>query len=102
MTDLTQVLDAVSSALNVIKAVANTPGINIIPYASAVSGAISALQAAYAVGKNIEPYVTAIEDTFSGAGIPSQDKLDALNARIAELEAKVDAPLPAAEQDEPE
>ena len=99
--NLTQVLDAVNAALSVIKTVANTPGVNMIPYVSTVSSAISVLQAAYSAGKNITPYVEAIANTFSG-GVPTQAELDALDAQIAELEAQVDAPLPPKEDGEPE
>ncbi len=102
MSNIKDILDAIDSAMSVVKTVADTPGVNLIPYVSTVSSAIGALHAAYTVGKNIEPYITAIKDTFSGDGLPSQDKLDALDARIAELEAKVQAPLPAKEDGEPD
>lgn len=101
MADLKQVLDAVNTALGVIKTVAETPGVNMIPYATTISSAISALQAAYLAGQNITPYIVAIKDTFTG-GVPTQDKLDALDAKIAELEAKADAPLPPKEDGEPD
>ncbi len=97
--DLNQILTAVNAALNVIKTVANTPGVNIIPYAAAVSSAISAIQTAEAIGMNIAPYVTAIADTFSG-GVPTQEQLDALNAKITDLETQVQAPLPPKEEGE--
>lgn len=102
MADLNSVLDAVSSALRVIKTVADTPGLNIIPYVATASSAISALQMAVSVGQNIVPYVTAIRDTFSGDGVPSQAQLDSLDAKIAELEAKIQAPLPPKEDGEPD
>ena len=101
MADLKQVLDAVSTALGVIKTVAETPGVNMIPYATTISSAISALQAAYSLGKNIEPYISAIKETFSG-GVPSQGALDALDAKIVDLEAQADAPLPPKEAGEDE
>jgi hypothetical protein len=100
-TNLNQVLDAVNAALSVIKTVANTPGVNIIPYAATISSAISAIQLAESVGKNIIPYVTAISDTFSGT-VPTQADLDALDAKIADLEAQVQAPLPPKEDGEPD
>ncbi len=99
MTDLSQVLTAINSALSVINTVANTPGINIIPYAATISSAISAIQTAESLAINIIPYVTAISDTFSG-GVPTQAQLDALDAKIAELEALVQAPLPPKEEGE--
>jgi hypothetical protein len=101
MSDLAKVLDAVSSALTVIKTVADTPGINIIPYAATISSAIAALQTAYTVGKNITPYIVAIKDTFTG-GVPTEAELAALDAKIADLEAKADAPLPPKEDGEPD
>lgn len=100
MTTLTQVLDTVDNVLGVLQSVANTPGVNIIPYVATASSAIGALRTAYSVGKNIVPYVTAIKDTFTGDGIPTQAQLDALDAKIAELEAQVDAPLPPKEEGE--
>lgn len=100
--DITKLLDAVSSAANVIKTVAETPGINMIPYASTVSTAIGALQAAYAAGKNVAPYIEAIAATFTGNALPSESDMAALDARISDLEAKVDAPLPPKEDGEPD
>ncbi len=100
--DVIKILDAVSNAAGVLKTVAETPGVNMIPYATTVSTAIGALQAAYEAGKNIAPYVEAIAGTFSGEGIPSEDDIAALDAKIAALEAKVAAPLPPREEGEPE
>lgn len=99
MADLKQVLDAVNSALSMIKTIADTPGASVIPYVSTISSAISVIQAAEAAGENILPYVTAIKDTFTGT-VPTQADLDALNAKIDELRAKVQAPLPPPEEGE--
>jgi hypothetical protein len=101
MPSLTQVLDAVDAALGVLKSLADTPGINMLPYVSTVSAAIGAVKAGVAAGKNVMPYVEAIKETFEG-GVPSQEKLSALDAKIAELEAEVDATLPAKEAGEPD
>lgn len=101
MPSLTQILDAVDTALGVVKTLAETPGMNLLPYAKTISSAIGAVKAGVAAGKNVMPYVEAIKDTFEG-GVPTQQQLDALDARIAELEAELDAPLPAAEPGEPE
>lgn len=101
MVDIKGLLDAVSTALSVIKTVANTPGVNLLPYANTVAGAIDAIQFAFEKGISIAGYVVALKDTFSN-GVPSQDKLDALDARIAELRAKIHAPLPPKEDGEPD
>ena len=99
--DIKQLVDAFNSVANVIKTVANTPGVNMIPYATTVAAAVGALQSAVAAGVNILPYVQAIKETFEG-GVPTQGQLDSLDAKIAELEAKVQAPLPPREDGEPE
>lgn len=101
MTDVRSVLDAISSALSVVQTVANTPGVNMIPYVSTVSGAISALQFAYKAGINITDHVAAIKDTFED-GVPTQEQLDALDTKIAELRAELHAPLPEKEDGEPD
>lgn len=101
MSDIKQLLDTFNTVTGVIKTIAETPGVNMLPYASTVSAAIGGLQAAVNAGVNIVPYVTAIKDTFSG-GVPTQEQLDALDAKIAELEALVDAPLPPKEAGEPD
>lgn len=102
MSDIMQVLEAVNSALNVIKRVAETPGVNMLPYATTVSTAIAAVQTAYSAGVSVVPYVVAIKKTFDKPGIPAQSDLDALDAKIDALEAKVQAPLPPKEDGEPD
>ena len=99
--DIKALVEAFNSVASVVKTVADTPGVNMIPYATTVSSAIGALQTAVNAGVNILPYVVAIKDTFSG-GVPTQAQLDALDAEIARLEALVDAPLPPKEAGEPE
>lgn len=99
--EIKQLVDAFNSVANVIKTVAETPGVNMIPYASTVASAVGALQAAVTAGVDILPYVEAIKDTFDG-GTPTQEQLDTLNAKIAELEARLHAPLPPREDGEPE
>jgi hypothetical protein len=101
MATVQDVLGTVNGVLNTLKEIASLPGVNMIPYVSTVSGAISALQAAAAIGVNIAPYLTALKDTFSG-GVPTQAEMDALDAKIASLEALVDAPLPDKDPDEPD
>lgn len=103
MADWKQAFDVINTALGVISAAGNTPGINLIPYVSTVAAAANALQAGLNAGVKITSRVIAIKDTFvPGAGLPSQDKIDALNAEIAALEAEVDAALPAPEPGEKE
>lgn len=101
MADWKQAFAVINQALSVIGAVGNTPGINLIPYVSTVASAAGAIQAGLNAAVNITPYITAISDTFSG-GLPSQSDLDALAAKIAELEALVAAPLPPKEAGEDE
>ena len=101
MPNFQSILDAVEAALNVIKTVAETPGVNALPYVSTVASAVTAIQAGIKIGANVAPYVVALADTFSG-GKPSQDQLDTLDAKIAELRAKLQAPLPPVEAGEPE
>jgi hypothetical protein len=101
-TDLQALFGAINAGLNTIKTIAAMPGVNMIPYANTIAGGISVLQLAIEAGQNIAPYVVAFTETFSGDAPPSQDQLDALDAKIAELEAKLDAPMPPKEDGEPE
>lgn len=93
------ILDAVSSALGVIKTLAGTPGVNLLPYASTVSSAIDVAQVALSQGQNIADLITSLKETFAG-GTPTQEQLDALDARIAAARAKLHAPLPDPEEGE--
>lgn len=102
MTDISQVLEAVDSIMVKIKSVADIPGINLLPYVSTASSVIGAVHMAYTAGKDITPYITAIQGTFSMPGTPSTDDLAALDAKIAALEAQVQAPLPPKEDGEPD
>lgn len=99
MADLKSVLDAVGTALGVIKTLADTPGVNLIPFVNTVSSAVSVAQLAIGQGQNIASLITSLKDTFSG-GVPTQDQLDALDARIAAARAKLHAPLPPKEDGE--
>lgn len=101
--DLNQVLTTVNGVLTVLKTVADTPGINMIPYVAVASTAITALQAALNAGRNIAPYVQAIAGTFGdGSKVPTEEEVQALDLKIAELEADIQAPLPPAEEGEPD
>ena len=100
-TNINTILDAINSALSVVKSVADTPGINLIPYVSTVSSIIGALQTAEELGKDIMPYITALKDSIGGA-VTTQAEVDALDAQIAALRARVEADLPPIEPGEPE
>jgi hypothetical protein len=97
--DFKALLDAFGNVASVVKTIADTPGINLIPYASTVSSAVSAIQAGIKLGENVSTQIDALRDTFAN-GVPSQDKLDALDAKIAALRAKIHAPLPPKEEGE--
>ncbi len=89
----------IRQALAVVKAAGSIPGVSLIPYVGTITAAAGAIEAGLNMAVNVAPYVEAVRDTFSG-GLPSQAKLSALNARIAELEAIVAAPLPPREDGE--
>lgn len=97
---LDQVLSAINQGLSVVQQVASLPGVSALPYASTLSSAINAIQAAEQAEQDIAPYVEAIAATFSGT-VPTQEQLDALDAQIVALDAQVDAPLPPPESGEP-
>lgn len=99
--DFKSLLDAFGNVAGVIKTIADTPGINLLPYASTVSSAVSAIQFGLKVGENVSTHIIALKDTFAD-GIPPQEKLDALDAKIAALRTKLHMPLPEKEEGEPE
>lgn len=99
--DIKAILGAVGTALGAIRTATHIPGASLIPYVSTVDDAIGAIQFALDKGQNIASLVTDLADTFSN-GLPSQEKLDALDAKIADLRAKVHAPLPPKEEGEEE
>lgn len=101
--DLDKILTTVNGVLTVLKTVADTPGVNLIPYATVASTAITALQVALNAGRNIAPYVEAIAGTFGdGSKVPTEAEVEALDLKIAELESAVQEPLPPAEEGEPD
>lgn len=101
MTDWKAAFEVINTALGIIATAGSTPGINLIPYVSTVAAAAAAIQAGLGVAANITPYIVAIKNTFEG-GLPSEAELAALDAKIAELEAALDAPLPPKEEGEEE
>lgn len=102
MSKWQQAFDVISSALGVVAGAANIPGVSLIPYVGTIAAAASAIQGAIKIGQNVTPYIEAIKETFSGDGLPTEEKRLALDARIKELEAMIDAPLPPREEGEPE
>lgn len=102
--DIRQILETVDGVLSGIQKVTDAPGMNLvklIPYVSTATSAISALRAAYAAGKKIEPFIVAITDTYGdGSVAPTPEKNDALNAKLAALEVESDKPLPPKEAGE--
>jgi hypothetical protein len=101
MADFKSLLGAVTTALGAISAAGNLPGVNLIPYVSTVASAAGLLQFAIEKGMNVADDIAALKDTFSN-GLPSQDKVDALDARIEALRTKLHAPLPPKEDGEDE
>lgn len=93
-TDIKSVLAAIDTAMQVVKNVAETPGINMLPYVSTLAGVIGTVHTVYEAGLNIEPYITAITDTFQPGSAPTAADMAALDAKIAALEAQIDLPLP--------
>lgn len=96
-----EILGAIVNALDVIKTVADTPGINIVPYAGLVSSAVSAIKAGISIGLEVKPYVEAFASTFDGDA-PTDAEMAELEEKILELEQLVDDSPPQKEEGEPE
>lgn len=101
LTQLQSLLAAVEAGLTVIKTVADLPGVSALPYVSTLSSALGVTLKLAEAGRNIEPQITAIVDTFSDPTV-SVEKMAALDAEIAIWSAKLDAPLPPKEAGEPD
>lgn len=99
LMSLDGLLNAVSTALGVVKSIAATPGVNLLPYVSTIESTANVLQFAIKAGASVADDIAAFADTFS-SGVPSQEKLDALDARIAKLRSQLHAPLPEKEEGE--
>lgn len=99
--DWDKILTTTTNVLDVLQTIANTPGINMLPYVNVAAGAITALNAAVKAGRDVKPYLDAITGTFGEGGkVPTVEEMMALDEKIAELEAEVQAPLPPAEEGE--
>ena len=99
--DWDKILTTTTNVLDVLQTIASTPGINMIPYVSVAAGAITALNAAVKAGRDAKPYLDAIVGTFGEGGkVPTLAEVAALDDKIAELEAEVQAPLPPPEEGE--
>lgn len=96
-----QAFNAVNTALGVIAGAGDIPGVNLIPYVSVVSSAAKAIKMGLNAAVNVAPYVEAVRETFAD-GLPTPEKLSALDAKIGELRALVNAPLPPREDGESE
>lgn len=101
MSDYKQLLEAVGTALGTISTVTNLPGVDLIPYVSTIAKVVKYAQIALDAGGKVAPYVEALTETFSG-GMPSQEQIDALDAKIEEMHAEIQAFDPKPEPDEPE
>ncbi len=99
--DWKRAFEAISTALTVVAGANDIPGVNLIPYVGTIANAAKAIQTGLSLGIKVAPYIEAVHDTFSN-GLPSLEKVAALDARIDELRAIVNAPLPPPEDDEPE
>lgn len=96
-----RVLGAAETALGVIAAAGNIPGVDLIPYVGTVLKFVGYAKKAIDLGKAIEPDVADFVGTFSD-GLPSEEKRAALDARIAANHAKIQAFTPIAEEGEEE
>ena len=99
--DFKSILGAIGSALGVVKTATSIPGINLLPYVSTIGSAVGVIEFALEKGESIAGFVKDFANTFAD-GVPSQDQLDALDAKIATARAKLHMPLPAPEEGEPE
>lgn len=99
--DWKKAFEVVNTALGVIAGAGDIPGVNLIPYVSVIASAAKAIQMGVNAGIKVAPYIEAIQETFSG-GLPTPEKLSALDARIKELEAAVYADLPPPDEGEPD
>lgn len=99
--DISKLLEGIDTALGVVKQVSEIPGADLIPYVSTIKSVLGAVQAGIKLGKDVAPDVEDFVETFSGK-VPTPEELAALDARIADRQAKLHSPAPEREGDEPE
>jgi hypothetical protein len=99
--DWKRAFEVVNMAIGVIAKAGDIPGVNLIPYVGVVSSAAKAIQLGINAGVNVAPYIEAMATSFKD-GLPSPEKLASLASKIKTLEARVYAPMPPREDDEPE
>lgn len=99
--DWEKAFETVNTALGAIAGAGDIPGVNLIPYVGVVASAAKAIHGGLNIGIKVEPYIEAIAISFKD-GLPSLEKLAALDAKIKELEARVYAELPPPDEGEPE
>lgn len=99
MTDFKSIVDAAETALGVIEAVGNVPGIDLIPYVGTVTKFIGYAKKAIEFGKEIGPEVADFADAWTN-GLPSEEKRAALEARITSNHAEIQGFTPVAEEGE--
>lgn len=99
--DWKRAFEVVNMALTTIASAGDIPGVNLIPYVSVVASGAKVIRAGINAGVKVAPYIEAMAESFRG-GLPSLEKVAALDAKIKELAAEVYADLPPAEPDEPE
>ncbi len=98
-----KIISTIDGVLSVIKTIADTPGINMLPYVNTVSGAIGLAQVALDAGQDVLPIFDKLRETFGdGAKVPTLEELAALDADIAAMHARIQSPPPAAEEGEPD
>lgn len=99
--DWKRAFDVINMALTTVAGAGDIPGLNLIPYVSVISSAAKALEMGINAGMKVEPYIAAIYDTFEN-GMPTPEKVAALDAKINEIHDLVQAALPPREEDEPD
>lgn len=97
--DWKRAFEVVNTALSAIAGAGDIPGVNLVPYVGVVASAAKAIQAGVNIGIKVEPYIEAMAISFKD-GLPSQEKLAALDIKIKELEALAYADLPPTEDGE--